>query len=220
MKKVSFLLLVFSFVVYAFAQPSMEGKTYLYKRVMIVENGVKSPKDDDAHYITFTFKGCHESDKDGFDAKHGFVDYTKDENNLHCYYGSCFYGKAHYYFSNDYMRLNVQINENLVYVYQREPSGKTTAKLRGAYPETNGGGGVVVVPTPIIDIGGGTSGGSSNSNRSSYIKCRSCNGTGNCQSCKGKGHSSIWGEKYQECMGCNGSGRCTVCYGTGRIVSY
>jgi hypothetical protein len=119
----------------------MEGKTYLYKRVMIVENGVKSPKDDDAHYITFTFKGCHESDKDGFDAKHGFVDYTKDENNLHCYYGSCFYGKAHYYFSNDYMRLNVQINENLVYVYQREPSGRTTAKLRGAYPETNGGGG-------------------------------------------------------------------------------
>jgi len=193
--------------------------TYLYKRVMIVDNGNKMNKNDDAHYITFTDQGCYESDKDGFASEDRIIKFIKDENGNHYYYGSCIFGKADYYFSNDYSRLNIQLENNLIYVYQREPSGTTTAQLRGDHKKSDSGGTIFYVPVPTINGDNGTSGGTS-SPKSSYIKCHTCNGTGNCSSCKGKGHSSIWGEKYQKCMSCNGSGRCTVCHGTGRIISY
>lgn len=205
----------------AFAQ-----KTYLYKRVMIVKNGAKTNKNDDAHYITFTDKGCYESDKDGFTTNSGFVKFTKNENNLHCYYGSCSFGTAHYYFSNDYSRLNVRLDNDITYVYQRELSGKTTASRRAARSNSSSGGGVYVTPPPVISNGGsygngGNSGGSSSRSTSVYQTCKYCRGTGVCTSCKGKcgewKYTYLDNKSWIDCPGCNGTGRCSICRGTGRL---
>jgi len=203
-------------------------KTYLYKRVMIVKNGAKTNKNDDAHYITFTDKGCYESDKDGFTTNNGFVKFTKNENNLHCYYGSCYFGTAHYYFSNDYSRLNVRLDDAITYVYQREITGKTTASRRAVRSNSSSSGGVYFAPPPVINNGGSSvgSGTTGSSSRSSiYTKCTSCNGTGICTGCGGKRGS--WqdtgyyiGEDIRswiDCGSCRGSGRCSICRGTGRL---
>ena len=203
-------------------------KTYLYKRVMIVKNGAKTNKNDDAHYITFTDKGCYESDKDGFTTNNGFVKFTKNENNLHCYYGSCSFGTAHYYFSNDYSRLNVKLGDDITYVYQWESSGKTTASRRAARSSSSGsnGGGTYVAPPANGGSSGGSSSGSSSSGSSStYTNCSSCNGTGICTGCGGRrgkwmgtGYYTGSGtESWIDCGSCRGTGRCGVCRGTGRL---
>ena len=196
---------------------------------MIVKNGAKTSKNDDAHYITFTEKGCYESDKDGFTSNSGFVKFTKNENNLHCYYGNCSFGTAHYYFSNDYSRLNISLDNNTTYVYQRELSGNTTASRRTVKSNSSGGGGNVIVP-PVITVNSGTSIGSSSSGGSSshssvYTTCRSCNGTGICAGCNGRrgdwrdtGYYTGSNTKtWINCGSCNGTGRCPICHGTGRL---
>lgn len=228
MRQRRFLLLLFMLSI-AGVKTVFSQKTFLYKRVMIVKNGAKTNKNDDAHYITFTDKGCYESDKDGFTTNNGFIKFTKNENNLHCYYGNCSFGSAHYYFSNDYSRLNVRLDNNTTYVYQRELSGKTTASRRAARSNSNSGGGVYVAPPPVINNGGsygggGNSGGSS-SHRSTSISCSSCNGTGICSGCGGKRgswqntgyYTGSGSESWISCGSCRGSGRCGVCRGTGKI---
>lgn len=220
------ILLLLSLLLFEWGNGIFAQKTYLYKRVMIVKNGTKTNKYDDAHYITFTDKGCYESDKDGFTTNNGFVKFTKNENNMHCYYGSCSFGTAHYYFSNDYSRLNVRLDDNITYVYQRELSGKTTASRRPARSNSSSssGSGVYVAPPPVINNGGGSirsSSGNSNSHSSSiYQTCKYCKGTGVCTRCKGK--CGEWkfvydSESWISCSGCNGSGRCSICRGTGRL---
>ena len=202
-------------------------KTFLYKRVMVVKNGAKTSKNDDAHYITFTEKGCYESDKEGITTNDGFIRFTKNENNLHCYYGDSSFGKVHYYFSNDYSRLNVRVDGNLTYVYQRELSGKTTARRRSAHSSSNSGGGAYISP-PIINGGvpsGGHSSGGSSSGSSVYTICTSCNGTGVCSSCHGKGgkwmgtgyYIGSGSQSWIDCGSCRGSGKCPICYGRGKL---
>ena len=222
MRQQRFLLLLFMLSI-AGVKTVFSQKTFLYKRVMIVKNGAKTNKNDDAHYITFTDKGCYESDKDGFTTNNGFIKFTKNENNLHCYYGNCSFGTAHYYFSNDYSRLNVRLDNNVTYVYQRELSGKTTASRRTAHSNSSSGG-VYVAPPPVINNGGSCGG---NSNRSSsrstsvYQTCKYCRGTGVCTSCKGKcgewKYTYLDNKSWIDCPGCNGSGRCGICRGTGRL---
>lgn len=200
-------------------------KTYLYKRVMIVKDGIKTNKNDDAHYITINDKGCYESNKDGFSINDSFVKFTKNEDNIHCYYGDCSFGMAHYYFSSDYSRLNVRINDHLTYVYQRELSGKTTASRRIVPSSNSSGRSVNVAPPPVVNNGGSyssgvNSGGSSSRNTSIYQTCKYCRGTGVCTRCKGK--CGEWkfiydSESWMDCVSCNGNGRCSICRGTGRL---
>lgn len=206
----------------AFAQ-----KTYLYKRVMVVKNGIKSAKNDDAHFITINSKGCYESDRDGYTKNTGFANFTKNEKNLHCYYGNCYYGNAHYYFSSNYDRINIVLNDNLVYVYQREMSGRTTASMRKTRKKTDNPGridGTIVVipdnPTPtIIDEP------ERPKRQSLYSKCNYCNGTGVCQRCHGKcgewtyigSYTGSDAKTWINCSSCNGNGRCSICRGSGRL---
>lgn len=67
--------------------------------------------------------------------------------------------------------------------------------------------------------GGYSSGNSSGSSSSVYSKCRICNGSGRCTSCRGTGTGmyTYGGTSHSTCSSCNGSGRCFNCYGTGRI---
>ena len=111
----------------AFAQ----GTTYQYKRVKIVNNGVEKACNDDAHYITFVAQGCYESDNNGFtDNPNAFIKYTGIDNGIRCYHGNGYYGSARYYFSQDLSRLNLYVNDNLIYVYQRQPSLVASGVMR------------------------------------------------------------------------------------------
>ena len=199
---------------------TVSGQTYRYKRVMIVDGNYKKNVNDDAHYITFNNKGCYESDSKGYAKTGGFISFTKNENNLHCYYGDSYWGKAHYYFSSDYSRLNVKTDDK-VYVYQRV-SGNTSAANRQY--RSNGGGGsngggnvIITTPAPAYPNGGSSSGGS---NR---VTCSGCGGTGRCTSCGGTG--KMVSEAYytdghkmvSNCPVCRGTGTCGVCHGSGRL---
>lgn len=227
MKKIyllTFLIILFAGKEFCLAQ------TYLYKRVMIVRNGVKTNKNDDAHYITFNKKGCYESDKNGYkNGNSSLIEYIKDENNLHCFYGNCPSGMANYYFSNDYSRLNVRLNDGVIFVYQRELSGNTTASRRSVRSNNNNSTGINIVPPPVINnggssVGGGTSG-SSSKPISPYITCKICRGTGICTRCKGKCGEWMYVDTYTgdgtkawiNCPSCSGNGRCSNCRGTGRL---
>lgn len=217
-------ILTWSFFLFLLGNLSLIAQnTYLYKRVMIVKEGVRINKNDDAHYLTFTNNGCYESDKNGYSTSDKFLKFIKNENNLHCYYGSCSFGNANYYFSNDFSRLNIKLNDDLIYVYQRELSGRTTASLRTTSPSSNGGGVVFVTPPPVV--GGGTSGNDSNSSHSLYTKCTTCNGTGVCTGCNGRcGEWRNTGyyigtdtKSWIECGSCRGSGKCAICFGRGKL---
>lgn len=107
-----------------------QAQTYMYKRIMIVENNNKKKMNDDVHYITFNSKGCYESNEKGIsENEYKFMKFIKKENNLHCYYGNGFFGNAYYYFSSDYSRLNIKLNYS-TYVYIRVVSSEATASLR------------------------------------------------------------------------------------------
>ncbi len=194
------------------------SQTYLYKRVAIIRDGGRKNVNDDAHYLTFNDKGCYESDADGYSQGNGIIKFRKNENNLHCYYGNGAYGPAHYYFSNDYRRLNVKTDE-ATYVYERETRGQTTAKRRDD-TKNNSSGSVVVLP-PVVGGGSNSSGTSSSSNswRSEYgyEDCPHCYGTGDCSACNGKGlQYSVYTTYPVTCAVCDGRKSCKFCQGSGR----
>lgn len=196
-------------------------KTYLYKRVMVVKDGTKSVRNDDAHYITFTNKGCYDSNKNGIATTGLFINFAKDENNLHCFYGKSYWGNAHYYFSDNYSRLNIKTAKGITHVYQREMNGKTSAKWR---KQKNNGAGSVLI-TPVQGGGGGIddaptegNGKMNNPSASRYTRCKYCGGGGGCSSCNGTGHKyNIYSGHEDSCPSCRGSGRCQICRGTGRL---
>lgn len=192
--------------------------TMLYKRVMVVREGVKTVKNDDAHYITFTKKGCYDSDKRGIATSGNFINFTKDEKNLHCFYGRSYWGYAYYYFSNNYSRLNITTQKGITHVYQREMNGKTTAKWR--IEKEKEGGSDFTIPNQSSSYNVPTMGieNSRNSSTSSSSKCKYCGGGGGCNSCKGTGHKfNVYSGHEDSCPSCHGSGKCQICLGTGRL---
>ena len=48
-------------------------------------------------------------------------------------------------------------------------------------------------------------------------ECSWCNGTGDCQTCDGRGYTeSRYSNEKNECDDCNGTGKCSYCGGSGR----
>lgn len=200
----------------------ISAQTYLYKRVMIVKNDIKTKKNDDAHYLTFNKKGFYESDENGYKNanNNSFVEFVKDKNNLHCYFGNGYYGTNHYYFSQDYSRLNLKIDNSTTYVYQRENSGSTTAKYRKLIENNNSNTSVspVFVTAPSNPSAEFSEESHSSTRPSRYTICKECNGTGACKKCKNTGTVFVTGGSvnYVTCPSCNGRARCWRCYGRGR----
>lgn len=213
------------------------GQTYYYERVKTVTNGRSSEDTGDGHFITFTSKGCYDSDRNGMAEKKVFREYLSFENDIYKYYG--YYGdfwrngKAYYFFSSDKSRLNIRLEEkDVVYVYvKKTPPSGLTAKMRGyrAPSESSGSSSsstvfVPVVPPPVVIGGSGASGGSGYSGPTRR-QCTACNGTG-------KGWSEIVyapnytgsdNSRYCAECGCVSSAhthihhRCTVCSGKGYL---
>ncbi len=202
------------------------AQTYYYERVATVKNGVKKSDSGDGHFITFTSKGCYDSNKNGIDEGFGFRKYQQTSNGIQDYYGDSYFGKAYYYFNSDRSRLNVKKEtDGTVYVYARQqaPSGVTKSSRKqssgsytGSYP--------VYVP-PAVVVGGGVSTGSTSSSTSTsgYKTCTGCGGTGSCTSCGGTGlavGSSYYTDNHttvSKCAVCYGTGHCGVCHGSGKI---
>lgn len=194
------------------------AQTFLYKRVAIVKNGYRSTTNDDAHYLTFNKSGCYESDANGYSLGGGLIKFRKNDNNLHCYYGQGAYGLSHYYFSNNYGRLNIKTDEG-TFVYEREASGKTTASMRKTEAGNNNGSVILVSPSPIMSSG--TSSSSSSSTTQSeygYVDCTHCYGSGKCSLCNGKGWDySTYTQNPATCSSCQGRKNCVFCQGSGKI---
>ena len=196
------------------------AQTYLYKRVAIVKNGNRKATNDDAHYLTFNKSGCYESDANGYSLGGGLIKFRKNNNNLHCYYGQGAYGLSHYYFSNNYGRLNIKTDEG-TFVYEREASGNTTASLRKTDTGNSNGNVILVSPPPIISSEtSSSSSSSSSSTRQSeygYVDCTHCYGSGKCSVCNGKGWVySTYTQDPATCSSCHGRKNCVFCQGTGK----
>ena len=203
-----------------------QAQTYYYERVAIVKNGVKTAASGDGHFITFTSKGCYDSDKDGISENTGFRAYQTLANNILNYYGESYFGSAHYYFSADRKRLNIKCdNDNRVYVYERRsaPAGvtKSQRKIEGSVGSSVGGSAPIVVPQPPVvtyDASGSSSPSSSSSqSRYGYYTCPNCYGTGKCPICHGNHlRTSTYTGETRICTQCNDKGQCPLCNGTGK----
>lgn len=142
---------------------------------MIVKNNQKTNTNDDAHYLTFNNTGVYESDANGISQNGNFIKYVKDDNNLHCYSGKGYHGYAQYFFSNDYNRLNVKIDNSTTYVYQ-VVTNNTNVKYRpnSPSPTVNNGG------TPSYTNPGSTTIPNQNNRTRTKTReqCNFCHGTG------------------------------------------
>ena len=195
---------------------SMSGQTRLYRRIAVVTNATKRTVNDDAHYITFSNKGCYWSDSEGICMDNAFAKYVKDENGLHCYSELSGDGSIiALFFALDYSRINIQyeIGKSDVYVWER--SGRTTAPLRQRNAVASNKG---YVPLPVVvDQGGSTT---QSPPRSNKTQCLKCGGTGLCNTCGGKGYYlRNAGDEHVVCIICNGTGKCYVCNGRGFVFN-
>lgn len=157
---------------------SSAAQTYYYERVAEVINGTRTAASGDGHFITFTRTGCYDSDREGYTEQNGFVEYKTTANNIRCYYGSSYFGRAYYYFSMDYSRLNIKReSDGTVYVYARKNApDHTTAAMRKKGAASGTPSAVPYMP-PEPDLSGGSS-----TTTASRRTCPSCRGTGRGQS--------------------------------------
>lgn len=125
--------------------------TYQYRRVMVVKDGVKTSCDDDGCFITFTDRGCYESDASGIaDNPSQFLSPIDTAAGMVGYSGSGYHGFGKYYFSTDLSRLNLYVND-CIYVYQRQPSLAATGRMRPkkSVTTTPSSPGSAVIVTPV-----------------------------------------------------------------------
>lgn len=99
----------------------LNAQTYFYKLSAVVENGNRSAGNGSGIYVTFTDKGCYDSDIEGCTMNNGFLNLQlKGEGKIQ-YKGTSYWGAAEYVFSVDYKLLNV-IAGNCVYIYNKSNS--------------------------------------------------------------------------------------------------
>ena len=220
MKRVFLFILVVGMHLMAFSQ------TYYYKLSKVVSDGSTSAGNNSGIFVTFTSKGCYDSDKDGYTMNNGFQEFLSKGVNGSAYTGSSYYGHADYYFSPDYSLLNVKTDRGMTFVYHRTASG---GKEKSTYyvmaNQGNGGSGGIALITPVLDSGRGNSSGISTTTVSSKRKCIICCGNGRCTHCSGGTCGECLGKgvipctyttDYMTCSYCSGSGRCGRCSGSGQ----
>lgn len=199
---------------------NVSAQTYYYEKVAEIKKGTKATASGDGHFITFTEKGCYDSDKRGFTENNGFLEYKYTANNIRNYYGDSWFGKAYYYFSSDCSRLNIkQESSGTIYVYARKTAPAGVTKSSRHKTPTTIAAPTVTMPTtptaPSFDTPSSNSGASTQS-RYGYYTCPSCYGSGKCPICHGTklADASYTGTKYV-CNSCTG-GKCSACGGTGK----
>ena len=203
--------------------------TYYYKQVKIVSKDKKEQVGNGkGQFITFTHKGCYDSNKEGYKVDNGFVEYKGNANGYHTFYGSSYWGTATYYFMTDYSRLNILIEATgITYVYTlaTAPANVLTSalikeKMPAPTPNPTPTPVNPIIVNPVNPIDG------YNNNRTSTRRtCPGCNG-------KGKGMDQITyspnytgGSNDKYCGQCGRTGpahthhapMCRTCNGKGYI---
>lgn len=210
----SFILLLLSTLAEA---ETFKYKTFYYEVKAYIKDGKKTDKSNDGQFYTFTHNTCYESDLNGIDEGLGSLKYIgyNNEQNIHIYEGTCFYGKVTLFVKQDYSRINIQLEDKSIYVLNREntPHGFEASNHK-AFKQKIDNIISVGVTSPIIIPPVSES--KSNTPRSTieeYI-CQTCYGSGKCALCHGRGvASSIYTGGYMNCSCSNGI--CPVCNGKG-----
>jgi hypothetical protein len=223
MKKFVFFFLVFGFI--CSSVHSLSGQTayykqmtHYYKQTKKVIDGRESVGDNSGQFITINEKGCYDSDKNGYTVGNGFLEYLRKDKDIQIYYGSSYWGRAYYYFSSDYSRVNVKTSDEVIYVYEKRPvpNGVTTCSLTKESSKTYPVPAPSPYPTPLP-----TPNPTPNPTPKSdyeYVSCPQCSGSGNCSGCHGSGLSNItYTSNRHVCTNCRGGGRCSSCNGTGKV---
>lgn len=111
---------------------STNGQVYFYKqeKVVNVNTRISSKGDLSGQFVTFTNKGCYDSDKEGYSVNNGFLSYVFENDKFATYQGESYWGTAQYRVSFDKSRINVVLPDKiLVYVRTRHPSDQQTSSL-------------------------------------------------------------------------------------------
>ena len=204
------------------------SQTYFYKQVKIVSNGNISVGDNSILFISFNSKGCYDSDKEGISVGNGFLNYMGKNDKIISYYGDCFWGSAYYYFSTDYDRLNIKLDDSgriLVYSKKSPKNEYTCSHIKEKKKEINNQYPIIVNNPNINDnyIP------QSNSQIRGYIErviCTFCKGTGLNPACDfAPDYTGGKGDLYY-CDICkthkrpHTHGRCPSCMGKGYTEKY
>ena len=110
----------------------MKGQVYFYKQEKIVDTNSKNVQKGDltGQFVTFTEKGCYDSDIHGYSVNNGFLSYLFENTKYVTYQGDTFWGFAQYRVSLDKSRINVVLSDKiLVYVRTQSSSTQQTCTL-------------------------------------------------------------------------------------------
>lgn len=195
-----------SLLLIAFGQ-SITAQTYYYRYTKSIIKGVTNTNVSGGQFITFDGKKCFESDKFGNDVGNGSLAYdAENSREIETYWGSCYWSKnAYMKFNADKSLMNIETNAGKIYVYKRAtpPAGVTTCSLIHEKEQSKGstGGSVIIEqpgrqPVPI----------------QVWVPCAVCgHNPGVCQTCVGMGTTA----SGNKCISCNYTGKCHFCDGKG-----
>lgn len=218
-EKIYIGLFLFSFQLISNITSSVSAQTYYYKQVKKVVNSQVAVGDNSGLFVTFSEKGCYDSDRNGFDVGNGFLSYKgKNDSGISIYAGSSFWGNAKYCFSQDKRRLNIRLTgSDIIYVYQifATPSHVCTSdKIKQKQPiETP------ILPPPVVIDNGcpNIERKEKRQSRYGYRTCPSCLGTKRCSTCNGRKFiSSSYTGDDMPCPNCT-MGECSTCHGRGEV---
>lgn len=209
---ISFLLLL-----------SFNGNAQIfYQRIAVEENGVRKSDVSDKMFVSFGKNVCYESDKDGFIVEKNYREYNGENANVIDYYGNSFFGEGHWYFTKDYSKLHIRLDNGRTYIYEKKiaPSGFLASNRYSNTNQSNQYQINIIVPTTSFEVNN-----SPTNNSTIRRTCPSCNGTG-------KGLERIeyspdytGSGRYEWCSRCNRSmsphthiqQTCMTCYGKGYL---
>lgn len=143
--------LVFGYFLFLLICYNVNAQTYYYKQIGIKEhNGKVSNGDEDSgQFITFTKKGCYDSDREGYTVNNGNLTLFNTNAKFTTYYGESFWGMVKYRVSTDKSRINIVLDDiDRIYIYERStpPNGIMTCSLIKKSTSTKN---IDIIPTPI-----------------------------------------------------------------------
>ncbi|MDR1023430.1 MAG: hypothetical protein LBL94_09210 [Prevotellaceae bacterium] len=214
------------------AQSAGKYTTRYYKQVKVVVNGKERVGDGSGQFITFSDKGCYDSDKEGNTVGNGFLGLERTTAERTYYSGNTYWGDAMYIFTENYNRLNVSLKDKAttyVYAQATPPSTVLTCDLIKEKNPSDDGGGMLIDPTPVQPPVGGGGVVQPIKIEKTFHACGCCNGIGNCRGlncvrgykkchiCSGTGESYNYASGYKQiCTNCSrGYNKCDICIGKG-----
>lgn len=207
---ISFLLLL----------PFYSNAQIFYQRIAVEENGERKSDMSDKMFVTFGKNVCYESDKDGLTIEKNYREYKGENSNVIDYYGKSFFGEGHWYFTKDYSKLHIRLDNGRTYIYEKRtaPSGFLASNRYSNVNQSNQCQINFMPPATTFE----TSDNPIN-NGNTRRTCPSCNGTG-----KGLERIEYYPDytgsgRYEWCPKCNRSmsphthiqQMCMTCYGKG-----